>query len=99
MISIGCLRLKRLRGEPLLNRRWSLGRLGGVMNDIALAFLVVSFALSFFPETPLDGDPTWAADMNWAILMFAVTCFLALVYYCVRGRHVYVPPVRLVKHE
>ena len=68
------------------------------MNDITLAFLVVSFVFSFFPEASLVGDPTWAADMNWAIVMFAATCLLAMVYYWVGGQR-YVPPVRLVKQE
>lgn len=97
IISIACIRLKRFRGEPLLNCRWSLGRFGGIINDITLAFLTLCFVFSFFPETPLNGDSTWAADMNWAIVMFAATCLLAMVYYFAGGRRVYVPPVKLVK--
>ncbi|KAF2726093.1 amino acid transporter [Polychaeton citri CBS 116435] len=99
IISVGCLRLKRLRGEPLLPRRWSLGKFGGPLNDITLAFLFISFVFSFFPIMPMTNDPTWAADFNWAIVMFSATCLLALVYYHLGGKRVYVPPVRLVKSE
>lgn len=67
IISIGCVRLKRLRGEPLLPRRWSLGKWGGPINDITLAALLVGFVFSFFPTTTLVGDLTWAADFNWYV--------------------------------
>lgn len=99
IISIGCMRLKRVRGEPLLPARFSLGRLGGPLNDISLAFLVLSFVFSFFPQAPSVGDPQWAADFNWAIVMFGATCGLAALYYWAGGRRIYVPPVRLVKSE
>ncbi|EMC93285.1 hypothetical protein BAUCODRAFT_235090 [Baudoinia panamericana UAMH 10762] len=99
IISIGCVRLKRLRGEPLLPRRWSLGRWGGPINDITLAFLFVGFVFSFFPEAPSVGDPNWAADFNWAIVIFAATCLLALLYYVCGGHRQYVAPVSLVKQD
>ncbi|CAJ2504313.1 Uu.00g117070.m01.CDS01 [Anthostomella pinea] len=97
--SVGCIRLKRLRGEPLVGCRWSLGKWSGPLNDLSLAFLALSFVFSFFPSAPLRGDPTAAADMNWAIVLFGATCILSGLYYWVRGRHVYVPPVRLVKND
>ncbi|KAK5116834.1 hypothetical protein LTR85_009094 [Meristemomyces frigidus] len=97
--SIGCIRLKRLRGEPLVNCRWSLGRLGAPLNDLSLAFLALSFVFSFFPSSPLAHDPSAAADMNWAIVMFGAMCIGAAAYYWVKGRHTYVPPVRLVKND
>ena len=99
IISISCIRLKRWRGEPLLNCRWSLGRFGAPVNDTSLAFLLLAFVMSFFPLTPLTGDPTWAADMNWACLMFVVAVVLALGYYMISGHRKYVPPVRLVKQQ
>ncbi|KAK1017037.1 hypothetical protein LTR54_003078 [Friedmanniomyces endolithicus] len=99
IISIGCVRLKRLRGEPLLPRRWSLGKWGAPLNDIALAFLFVGFVFSFFPQAPAVGDPAWAAHFNWAIVIFSATCTLALVYYVCGGSRRYVAPVALVKQE
>lgn len=97
LVSTLCIRIKRLRGEPLLPRRWSLGRWGGVVNDITLAFLVLAFVFSFFPTTPLTGDSTWATDMNWACVVFGACCLLAWGYYVNGGRDIYVAPVRLVK--
>ena len=99
IISIGCVRLKRLRGEPLLPRRWSLGKWGGPINDISLAFLFVIFVFSFFPTLPLVNDPNWANDMNYAIIIFAAACLLALVYSVLGGRRRYVAPVSLIKSE
>ena len=99
IVSVGCVRLKRLRGEPLLPRRWSLGKWGGPINDITLAFLVIAFVFSFFPEAPSIGDQTWATDFNWAIVIFSATCLLALAYYLCGGRNKYVAPVSLVKQE
>jgi choline transport protein len=95
IISIGCVRLKRLRGEPLLARRWSLGKWGGLVNDLALVFLLVAFVFSFFPMTP---NPT-AVDMNWAALMFGALAILATVNYFMSARKSYVAPVSLVKQD
>lgn len=95
MVSIGCVRLKRLRGQPLLTRRWSLGKWGGIVNDLALAFLAVSFVFSFFPMTP---NPA-VVDMNWAIVMFGALGLLATITYFVSAKNSYVAPVSLVKQE
>lgn len=99
IISIGCIALKRLRGQPLLPARWSLGRWGGLINGISLAFLAVIFLFSFFPTSPLAGSPDWAANFNWAIVIFSATCLLALAYYVFGGSRKYVAPVSLVKEE
>lgn len=93
IISIGCIRLKRVRGEPLLTRRWSLGKLGGIVNDLALVFLVVSFVFSFFPIMPKPS----AVDMNWAALMFGALAILATANYLISARNSYIAPVSLVK--
>ena len=98
-ISIGALRLRRLRGEPLLPRRWSLGKYGGIINDITLAYLVVTFFFSFWPFYNLAGDSAVAADFNWAIVVLGLVGILAFAYYFAGGRHKYVAPVALVKNE
>ena len=99
IISIGCVRLKRLRGEPLLPRRWSLGKWGGLINDLTLAWLFVAFLFSFFPVAPSVGDPKWAENFNWAIVIFTATLALATAYYWAGGRKKYVAPVTLVKQD
>lgn len=68
IVSIGCIRLKRFRGEELLPARWSLGRYGAVINDISLAFLVIVFVFSFFPTDVIHGNEQWAESFNWAIV-------------------------------
>ena len=94
--TIGAVRLKRLRNEELLERRWSLGRWGPLVNDVALAFLSLSFVLSFFPESPVPG----AEGMNWAVVIFAFVLVAAAANYWVGGaRKGYVAPVSLVKRQ
>lgn len=99
IVSVGCLRLKRLRGEPLLPRRWSLGKWGGPINDITLAFLAVIFVFSFWPTNPSAGNPDWANDFNYAIVIFSAACLLALAYYLLEGGRKYIAPVSLIKNE
>lgn len=99
IVSVGCIRLKRLREEPLLPSRWSLGKWGGLINDLTLAFLFVGFVFSFFPTAPSVGDPEWAADFNWAVVIFTGTCVLAGAYYAIGGGKRYVAPVTLVKED
>lgn len=38
LMSIGCVLLKRLRGEDLPSARWSLGRYGLFVNAVALIY-------------------------------------------------------------
>jgi len=97
IISIGALRIRRIRGDPLPPRRWSLGKFGGVINDVALAFLVVAFFFSFWPSYVLIGDATALADFNWAVVVLAIVGILAFAYYYLGGgRNKYVAPVSLV---
>ena len=95
MICIGCVLLKRLRGEPLPPRRWSLGRYGTVCNVLALIFLFPAYIFCFFPPA----TPVVPSTMNWAALMYGAVIFLATIYYVVHGKKSYVPPVALVKRE
>jgi choline transport protein len=100
IISVGALRLRRIRGEPLPPRRWSLGRYGGLVNDLTLVFLVIAFFFSFWPSYVLVGDvATVLADFNWAVVVLAIVGVLAFVYYFAGGREKYVAPVSLVKAE
>ena len=93
IVCIGCVRLKRFRGEPLLPRSFSLGKFGGPINDAALAFLFVGFVFSFFPTDVAPDAP----DMNWAIVIFFGVGALAGLYYFTGGREKYVSPRSIVK--
>ncbi|KAL8814181.1 MAG: hypothetical protein Q9223_006578 [Gallowayella weberi] len=95
MASIGCIRLKRFRGEALLPRRWSLGKFGAPINDAALCFLAVGFVMSFFPISPKPAP----VDMNWAVVIFIFVVVVAAVNYVVSARWHYIAPVALVKEQ
>lgn len=93
ILSIGCVILKRVRGEKLPTSRFTLGRFGLPINIASILFLIPIFLFSFFPpETPVE-----AKTMNWGSLIFGFIFIFATVYYIVHGRKVYVPPVIRVK--
>jgi amino acid transporter len=93
LISISCVLLKRLRGEPLLPSKFDLGKFGLPINIIAVVFLFFCWFFCFFPTSP---NPT-VVDMNWASLAYGAVLIFAVVYYIVRGRHVYVGPVEYIQ--
>lgn len=95
IISITCLLTRRIRGPPLPPRRWSLGALGLPINLVAVLFLTWIWVFCFFPQT----TPVTAATMNWNIVINAGVMIFAVLYYFIKGRHVYVPPVVLVRRD
>ncbi|KAI9801611.1 MAG: hypothetical protein M1825_003290 [Sarcosagium campestre] len=92
-ISISCILLKRLRGEPLPPSRWSMGRAAIPMNIIALFYIAFACIMSMFPifykVTPVN--------MNWSVLVLGFVTGLATILYFVRGRKVYEGPVTYIK--
>jgi amino acid transporter len=93
VIVIGCLVIKRVRGEALPERRWSLGKWGLPINIAALCFLAPIYVFTFFPlATPVD-----PSTMNWSVVMYAGILGFAAIYYVVHGHKVYTAPVSLVK--
>ncbi|KAL3452446.1 amino acid/polyamine transporter I [Aspergillus insuetus] len=95
ILSIGCILIKRFRGEPLPARRWSLGKFGMAINLASMAFLLPIFVFAFFPLTSTVDKTT----MNWSVVMYVGLITLASLYYVVRGRHHFVAPVALIKRE
>lgn len=93
MISISCVALKRIRGEPLLPSKFNLGRSGLFINVVAVLFLFFCWFFTFFPSSP---NPTME-NMNWACLGYGLVLVFAIIYYVVVGRHVYVGPVEYVR--
>lgn len=94
-IAIGCVAYRRVRGEPLPPRRWSLGKYGLAINIASLVFLTPIWFFAFWPlATPVE-----PSTMNWAVLMYGAVIVWALVYYAVWGRHSYVGPVTIVKRD
>ncbi|KAK0974843.1 hypothetical protein LTR54_016981 [Friedmanniomyces endolithicus] len=88
-ICIGCILLKRIRGEPFPPSQFSLGGAGNIVNVIALAFLSVAWVFQFFPSAP---DPT-GTSMNWSILIFGAVIIFFTIYYAVNAQHRYTGPV------
>lgn len=95
LIVIGCIFAKRLRGEPLLPSRFSLGGAGIVVNGTALSFLSVAFIFCFFPS----GSKPTPEGMNWSCLIFGFILSFSLIYYYLFGRKNYVGPVEYVKSQ
>lgn len=93
IVSIGCMALKRVRGEALLPSEFPLGCAGLPLNMTSLVFLIFVFFFSFWPAGP---KPT-VAGMNWSCLIYGVTVLGSLACYWVRGRKVYVGPVEYVR--
>lgn len=93
MLSIGCVALKRLRGEPLPPARWSLGRWGLPIN--LFAFLYSGFAVVFscFPsEQPVD-----TSNANWAPVVWAAVLVASVLMYVFHGKRHYTAPVMFVE--
>ena len=65
------------------------------INVIAVAYLVLVFIFSFFPEA----TPVTASTMNWNILIYGVVVVFAMGYFFVEGKHVYVGPVVYVSKD
>ncbi|KAF2843012.1 amino acid transporter [Patellaria atrata CBS 101060] len=95
IVSISCIVIKRVRHEPLLPSRFSLGKWGLPLNVFSVAFLTLVFIMAMFPQTPL---PTPEA-MNWNCLVFGVVVIWSISYYFYKGRHEYVGPVEYTKKE
>ncbi|KAK8198760.1 hypothetical protein M8818_006627 [Zalaria obscura] len=96
IVSISCIIIKRVRGEPLLPRRWDLGRWGLPINIFSVLFLTLVFIFSFFPESPQGLN---AVSFNWNILIFGAVVILSGIYFVAHGRKVYVGPVAYVKKD
>lgn len=95
IISISCVALRKIRGDPLPHARWSLGRAGLVCNIIAVLFLLLVYVFSFFPLQEAVGLET----MNWSCLIYGAVVIFSIGYYVIFGRHVYEGPVVLVNKD
>jgi choline transport protein len=91
-ISISCILIKRLRGEPLPPSRWSMGRFAIPCNIIALLYITLALVVSFFPIY----KQVTAMSMNWSVLVWGVIVIFATIVYVVSGRYVYKGPVVFV---
>jgi len=95
IISVGCMTLKRLRGEPLLPAPFTLGKFGLAINAFSVLSMTLIFIMTFFPQSP---DPTLAA-MNWNILVFGTVVVFSIFYFLIKGRFEYDGPVEYTRKE
>jgi len=93
MISIGCVLLKRIKGEELPEARWSLGRYGLLINSIAFAYSGFVIVFCCFPATL----PVTTKTANWAPLVWVGVIVIAMIVYIFHGRKHYTPPVVFVE--
>jgi choline transport protein len=93
MISIGCVLLKRIRGEPLPHARWSLGRAGIFINGFAFIYSAFAIVWSSFPPAL----PAVVTTTNWGPAVWFGVLLLSIVLYFVYGKHHYTPPVMYVE--
>ncbi|KAK3723476.1 hypothetical protein LTR37_001728 [Vermiconidia calcicola] len=92
---IGCVLIKRIRGEQFPASKFRLGHWGYFANITAICFLALAFVFLFFPAIP-HPDP---ASMNWAILIYGFAVLFAIGYYWVKGRKEYDGPVHYVRWQ
>lgn len=94
MLSIGCVLLKRIKGEPLPEARWGLGRWGLPINAFAFLYSGLTVVISSFPlSLPIEN----LAEANWAPLIWVVVIIFATVMYVAGGRKAYTAPVDFVE--
>ena len=91
--SIGCIVWRRLTNQEMLPAKFTLGKWGLPLNIASEIFLVFVFVLAFFPTMPAPAP----AAMNWNILIYGAVVIFSLVYYYVRGRHIYAGPVEYTR--
>ncbi|KAM0542654.1 hypothetical protein ACHAPJ_012686 [Fusarium lateritium] len=93
LLSIGCVLLKRIKGEKLPFARWSLGRFGLAINAFSVLYSLFIVVLCCFPlNLPVD-----TASANWAPLIWVGVIIIAAVAYVAHGRRAYTPPVNFVE--
>ncbi len=93
MLSIGCVLLKRVKGEPLPPARWSLGRFGIFISGFAFfycGFIIIFCCLPTYLPVNLG-------SANWAPLVWVGVMALSALFYFVYGNKHYTAPVEFVE--
>ncbi|THX18306.1 amino acid permease [Aureobasidium pullulans] len=88
-VSIACVLWRKIRGMPLPQGRFSLGVFGIPINAFAVLYMIQQAIISFFPMFAIVTVKT----MNYGCVMFGGVAIISVVYFVVRGRHVYKGPV------
>jgi choline transport protein len=75
--------------ERLIPGPWTLGRWGIAVNAFAVAWSVIVFLFSFWPQNV----PVTLVNMNWSCLLWGGVVVFAGVFWAVHGRKVFTGPV------
>jgi choline transport protein len=70
-----------------------MGRYGVVVNAVSVAYLLLVFVMSFFPQVPHPTPP----NFNWSIVIYGAVVLWSAGYFVLVGRRVYVGPVALCR--
>ncbi|KAF4553394.1 Amino acid permease-like protein 8 [Elsinoe fawcettii] len=92
VLSIGCVTLRRFRGEPLPSARWSLGKYGLPVNVTALIYACWCFFWSFWP----NAYEVTEVNFNWASVLFVGFMIICCAAYWLGARKKYEGPVAKV---
>jgi amino acid transporter len=95
LVSISCILYKRIRNQPLLERRWSLGKWGLPMNVVGVAYLIIAWLFAFFPLA----TPVTLETMNWAAAVYGGVAIVASIYFAIFARRTYIAPVSRVSKD
>lgn len=87
--------IRRFNGPAIEFGPWSMGRYGLPSNVVAIAFC--AFLLIFLPFPPIL--PVTAVNMNWAAPIFIAVMIFAISDWFVKGRFVFVGPIKEVTTE
>ena len=93
MISIGCVLLRRIKGQELPPARWSLGRFGLAINAFAFAYSAFVIVFCCFPVSV----PVALDSANWAPVVWAGVIVISIIVYVVYGKNHYTAPVIFVE--
>lgn len=88
LVSISCVVIMRLKYQPLLSRRWSLGKWSLPLSLIGLAYLSIVFVRALVPI----GIPVRLENVNCALAVYGGVAIVASLDYVFFATHTYVAP-------
>ncbi|PGH15912.1 hypothetical protein AJ79_02079 [Helicocarpus griseus UAMH5409] len=93
LISLSCLWLRRVRGQPLPPGRWNLGRWATTVELVAILFVMISLVASCFPTYRSVNSKS----MNYSSLLIGAIVLFSTAHYFLFARKYFQGPVSLVR--
>ena len=95
LISVGLLLHRRWTGDAIRWGPWSMGRWGGAVNVLSIAYVVITLIFSFFPGTAV----VTLVNMNWSALVFGAVLLFSVAFYLVSARRTFQGPIDEVRNH